>query len=92
MVDCFWGSLAGESPTAAAALGVGDLEEEEAGAAPPPIKSLTSLLTSSLSFAKGSGAAFGICQTQKKYRLKFTNHMATLRLHDLSDHEINTHH
>lgn len=60
MIDCFRGSLAGESPTAAA-LGVGDLEEE-AGAAPPPIKSLTSLFTSSLSFAKGSGAAFGICQ------------------------------
>ena len=56
-VTCFCGSLAGESTVA---LGVGDLEEE-AGAAPPPIKSLTSLFTSSLSFAKGSGAAFGIC-------------------------------
>ena len=56
-VTCFWGSLAGEST---AALGVGDFEDEDAGAVPPPIKSLTSLFTSSLSFAKGSGAAFGI--------------------------------
>ena len=52
---CLGGSLAGDSVT----LGAGDFEEE-AGALPPPIRSLTSLLTSSLSFARGSGAAFGI--------------------------------
>ena len=54
-VTCFGGSFAEDS----VALGAGDFDEE-AGAVPPPIRSLTSLLTSSLSFARGSGAAFGI--------------------------------
>jgi hypothetical protein len=70
---------------------VGDLEEEEgAGAAPPPIKSLTSLFTSSLSFAKGSGAAFGICQSKKCMDWNSQNlilFIATLRFHDLLGHE-----
>ena len=55
-MTCFGASLAEES----GALGGGDVEEEAPGLAPPPIRSLTSLLTSSLSFARGSAAALGI--------------------------------